>query len=137
MERNILRRLKNMPLDHFFRLKFKIWYPFLCRQYCRLCHEFCYQMKDVCKEQTLMDNGPTLLFFLNYAMLSVNRDLFWFFNNYLKFSIFIRLIISFKKICLIDRTSCGRRPTLVLDARVRCTRCTPARIGPGLRSFRS
>ena len=31
------------------------------------------------------------------AMLSGNRDLFWFFNNYLKFSLFIRHIISLKK----------------------------------------
>ena len=84
--------------------------------YCRICHEFCYQMKDVCKEQTLMDNGHTLctniLFFLNYAMLSGYQDLFWFFNNYLKFSIFIPLI-SFKKFAwLVELYAACGRPSL-------------------------
>ena len=43
------------------------------------------------------------------SFLIIIRNLFWFFNNYLKFKIFIRLIISFKKFCLIELyAACGR-----------------------------
>lgn len=40
-----------------------------------------------------------------------------FFNNYLKFKIFI-LLISFQKFCLIGRTKSGLRPPLLLATRV-------------------